>query len=107
MLDLLIINATLPDGRTGMSVAVQDGQIAEVTLGLRAPAAETVDANGFLLSAPFCDAHFHMDTTLTAGQPRVNASGTLLEGIEIWAELKPTLTVGSRRARARAKCRAW
>lgn len=29
MLDLLITNATLPDGRTGMSVAVQDGCIAE------------------------------------------------------------------------------
>jgi cytosine/creatinine deaminase len=104
MLDLLIINATLPDGRTGMSVAVQDGQIAEMTRGLRAPAAETVDANGFLLSAPFCDAHFHMDTTLTAGQPRVNASGTLLEGIEIWAELKPTLTVDNYIERALKYC---
>ena len=38
MLDLLITNATLPDGRTGMSVAVQDGKIAEVTPGLQAPA---------------------------------------------------------------------
>ena len=36
MLDLLVHTATLPDGRTGMSVAVQDGRIAEVTLGLRA-----------------------------------------------------------------------
>ena len=55
MLDLLITNATLPDGRAGMSVAVQDGRIAEVTPGLRAPAAETVDAKGCLLSPPFCD----------------------------------------------------
>lgn len=46
MLDLLITNATLPDGRTGVSVAVQDGTIVEVTPGLQAPAHETVNANG-------------------------------------------------------------
>jgi cytosine/creatinine deaminase len=104
MLDLLITNATLPDGRTGMSVAVQAGKIVEVTPGLQAPAAETVDAKGYLISPPFCDAHFHMDTTLTAGQPRVNESGTLLEGIQIWAELKPTLTVDNYIERALKYC---
>jgi cytosine deaminase len=71
MLDLLIHNATLPDGRTRMSVAVQDGQIVEVTTGLQAPAAETLDAQGLLLSPPFVDAHFHMDATLSYGLPRV------------------------------------
>jgi len=104
MLDLLITNATLADGRTGMSVAVQAGKIVEVRPGLQAPAAETIDAKGYLLSPPFCDAHFHMDTTLTAGQPRVNASGTLLEGIRIWAELKPTLTVDNYVERALKYC---
>jgi hypothetical protein len=44
MLDLLITHATLPDGRTGMSIAVQDGRIAEVAEGLAAPAHETIDA---------------------------------------------------------------
>ncbi len=39
MLDLLVHNATLPDGRSGMSIAVQGGRIAEVTAGLDAPAA--------------------------------------------------------------------
>ena len=90
MLDLLITNANLPDGRTGMSVAVQGGRIAEVTPGLAAPAAETVDARGHLLAPPFVDAHFHMDTALNYSRP--NHSGTLLEGIALWAELKPTLT---------------
>jgi cytosine/creatinine deaminase len=104
MLDLLITNATFPDGRTGMSVAVHEGKIVEVTPGLQTPAAQTVDAKGFLLSPPFCDAHFHMDTTLTAGQPRVNESGTLLEGIQIWAELKPTLTVDNYIERALRYC---
>ncbi|MDR6215463.1 amidohydrolase family protein [Paracidovorax wautersii] len=104
MLDLLIHNATLPDGRTSMSVAVQDGRIAEVTEGLHAPAHETVDAGGLLLSPPFVDAHFHMDSTLSYGQPRVNESGTLLEGIALWGELKPTLQHGAIVERALAYC---
>jgi cytosine/creatinine deaminase len=92
MLDLLIQHATLPDGRKNMSVAVQGGRIEEVTQGLNAPAAEVVDAGGLLLSPPFVDVHFHMDATLTYGMPRVNQSGTLLEGIALWGELKPSLT---------------
>ncbi|MFT4242826.1 MAG: amidohydrolase family protein [Acidovorax sp.] len=107
MLDLLITHATLPDGRQNMSVAVQDGHIAEVTEGLAAdtaPAHETVDAGGLLLSPPFVDAHFHMDSTLSYGQPRVNASGTLLEGIALWGELKPTLTHDAIVQRALAYC---
>ena len=104
MLDLLITNATLPDGRTGMSVAVQGGKIIEVTAGLQAPAAETVDAGGSLLSPPFCDPHFHMDATLSYGLPRVNESGTLLEGIAVWGELKPMLKAEAIIERALAYC---
>lgn len=92
MLDLLITHATLPDGRQNMSIAVQGGRIAEVTEGLQAPAHETVDAGGLLASPPFVDAHFHMDSALSYGRPRVNESGTLLEGIALWGELKPQLT---------------
>ncbi|MFN7122384.1 MAG: amidohydrolase family protein [Hydrogenophaga sp.] len=92
MLDLLITHATLPDGRTDMGVAVQDGRITEVSEGLQAPAHGTVDAQGQLLTPPFCDPHFHMDATLSYGLPRVNQSGTLLEGIALWGELKPLLT---------------
>ena len=92
MLDLLVKNATLPDGRTGMSLAVRGGLIVEVAPGLEAPAHEVIDAQGLLVSPPFVDAHFHMDATLSYGLPRVNASGTLLEGIALWGELKPLLT---------------
>jgi cytosine/creatinine deaminase len=92
MLDLLITNATLPDGRTNASVAVQDGKIIDVAAGLKADAHETLDAQGQLLTPPFVDAHFHMDATLSYGLPRVNQSGTLLEGIALWGELKPLLT---------------
>ncbi|NPC54266.1 amidohydrolase family protein [Caenimonas soli] len=104
MLDLLITNASLPDGRTGMSVAVQNGRITEVAPGLSAPAAETVDAAGYLLSPPFCDPHFHMDACLSYGLPRVNESGTLLEGIAVWGELKPTLKAEAIIERALTYC---
>jgi cytosine/creatinine deaminase len=92
MLDLLITHATLPDGRKNASVAVQGGVIVEVAPGLKADAHESIDAQGQLLSPPFVDAHFHMDATLSYGLPRVNQSGTLLEGIALWGELKPLLT---------------
>jgi cytosine deaminase len=104
MLDLLIYNASLPDGRQNMSVAVQSGTIVEVRAGLQAPAVETLDARGMLLSPPFVDAHFHMDATLSYGLPRLNQSGTLLEGIALWGELKPLLTSEALIERAMSYC---
>lgn len=104
MLDLLITNASLADGRTGISVGVRDGRITDVAPGLHAPAREQVDAAGLLLSSPFVDAHFHMDATLSYGLPRVNRSGTLLEGIALWGELKPLLTQRALIDRALAYC---
>ncbi len=104
MLDLLVQNATLPDGRKNMSVAVQDGLIKEVSASLVADAHQVIDAQGQLLSPPFVDAHFHMDATLSYGLPRVNQSGTLLEGIALWGELKPLLTQEALMERALAYC---
>ena len=104
MLDLLVTNATLPDGRSGMSLAVQDGRFVEVSAGLQAPAHETLDAGGMLVSPPFVDAHFHLDATLSYGIPRINASGTLLEGIALWGELKPQLAHEALVSRALAYC---
>src|SRR5512144_2597660 len=92
MADLLVTNATLPDGRRGVDVLVAGGKIVNVSPRINATAAQTIDAAGQLLSPPFVDAHFHMDATLSYGVPRVNASGTLLEGIALWGELKPLLT---------------
>jgi cytosine deaminase len=90
--DLVIRNATLPDGRKGQDVGVIAGRIAAIEPGLAAEAGETIDVTGYLLSPPFVDCHFHMDATLTLGEPRLNQSGTLLEGIALWGELKPRLT---------------
>lgn len=104
MLDLLIHNACLPDGRANMSIAVQGGKIVETSAGLMAPAAHTLDAQGQLVTPPFVDAHFHMDATLSYGLPRVNQSGTLLEGIALWGELKPLLSQDALMERALAYC---
>ncbi|MDP2817093.1 MAG: amidohydrolase family protein [Polaromonas sp.] len=106
MLDLLITNAALPDGRSGMSIAAQNGKITEVTQGpiAGAQATETVDAGGYLLSPHFVDPHFHMDATLSYGLPRVNESGTLLEGIALWGELKPMLKAEAIIERALSYC---
>ncbi len=103
--DLLIRHATLPDGRTGIDLLAQHGLIAAVGPALPAPpGADVIDAAGALLSPPFVDAHFHMDATLSHGLPRVNASGTLLEGIALWGELKPLLTEEAIAERALQYC---
>ena len=102
---LFIRNATLPDGRTGIDLLARDGRIAALGPALPVPeGAELIDAQGWLLSPPFVDAHFHMDATLSYGLPRVNASGTLLEGIALWGELKPQLTLEALVERALQYC---
>ena len=104
MSSLLIRNATLPDGRSGIDILCADGRIANLAPRISASAGRTIDAAGMLVTPPFVDAHFHMDSTLTYGMPRVNASGTLLEGIALWGELKPTLTQDAIVERALAYC---
>jgi cytosine deaminase len=105
MLDLLIKNANLPDGRTGVDIAADNGRIVDVGPRLEVQADREIDATGRLVSPPFVDSHFHLDSTLSYGQPRVNHSGTLLEGIELWGELKSDLTVDNIKARAGELCR--
>jgi cytosine deaminase len=102
---LLIRNASLPDGRRGMDLLARDGRIAALGPALEAPeGAELIDAGGWLLSPPFVDAHFHLDAALSLGLPRLNVSGTLLEGIQLWGELKPQLTEDALLQRALAYC---
>jgi cytosine deaminase len=83
-MDLVIRNATLADGRKQIDIAIRGDTIVEVGPSLPLQAAHEIDAGGDLVSAPFVDAHFHMDATLSYGLPRVNQSGTLLEGIALW-----------------------
>ncbi|TAG02031.1 MAG: cytosine deaminase [Betaproteobacteria bacterium] len=104
MFDLLVKNATLADGRTEMSIGVVGDRIVDLAQALDAPAVAVIDAAGQLVSPPFVDAHFHMDATLSLGLPRINESGTLLEGIALWGELKPELTQQAVIDRALAYC---
>ncbi|MEM9634294.1 MAG: amidohydrolase family protein [Pseudomonadota bacterium] len=102
--DLLVKNANLPDGRTGVDIACRNGRIETVEPGINADAGNVLEAGGKLVSPPFVDSHFHMDATLSLGLPRMNQSGTLLEGIALWGELKEILTVEAVVERALKYC---
>ena len=91
-MDLILRHANLPDGRTDVDIGIAAGRIVALQPALAATAGAEHNVRDCLVSPPFVDAHFHMDSTLTLGQPRRNLSGTLLEGIALWGELKPLLT---------------
>jgi cytosine deaminase len=104
MLDLLVKGGRLAGSRQAADIAIKDGRIADIAPVIEAPAARVIDATGQLVSPPFADPHFHMDATLSLGLPRLNRSGTLLEGIALWGELKPLLTVEAVMERALRYC---
>src|ERR1051325_10288856 len=60
--------------------------------GLDRDAPQVLDAEARLATPPLVDCHLHLDASLTAGKPRYNESGTLIEGIHVWGELKESLT---------------
>ncbi|MTI18224.1 cytosine deaminase [Rhodobacteraceae bacterium RKSG542] len=103
-LDLLVKNATLASGEIGVDIAVSSGRITAIERGITQEAGTVIDAGGYLVCPPFVDVHFHMDATLSLGLPRLNRSGTLLEGIQLWGELKPLLTVEAVVERALRYC---
>src|SRR5689334_565493 len=74
MIDLILRNARLA------------GQQGLTDLGVDATATETIDVSGRLVTAPLVEPHIHLDAVLTVGQPRPNVTGSLFEGIAIWAE---------------------
>ncbi|MEP1614074.1 MAG: amidohydrolase family protein [Roseobacter sp.] len=92
MLNIIIRQANLPGHKDAVDIAIKDELIVEIAPKIAADAHEEIDATGRLVSPPFTDPHFHMDATLSLGLPRLNVSGTLLEGIALWGELKPLLT---------------
>ena len=104
MFDLIIRGANLPDGRSGIDIGIQGDRIAAVETGLDATAGREIDAAGRLVCPPFVDSHLHLDSTLSLSVSQANQSGTLLEGISIWGELKPSLTQEAIYERARKLC---
>lgn len=110
MFDLKLCNARLTSHSADtplVTIAIKDGHFIAIDSSdalAKAPARTTIDTAGNLVSPPFVDSHFHMDSCLSYGLPRVNQSGTLLEGIAIWGELKPTLTQDAIIERAMTYC---
>src|SRR5215471_13890025 len=99
--DLIIRHAHLHRRDGLVDIAVKGGQFARIASDLsKDGAVREIDVAGRLVSPPFIDAHVHLDAVLTVGQPRYNTTGTLLEGIQIWSERKPSLTREDVRRRA-------
>ena len=87
-----------------MDLLVTGDRIAAIRpVGELKPSAGDVvlDGEGRFLSPPLVDPHVHLDAVLTVGEPRYNESGTLIEGIQIWTERKPSLTLEDVKRRAR------
>ena len=91
MPDLIVRNARLADG-SRVDLAIEGGRFVRIGPDLDLDAARTIDAAGRLATPPLVDCHLHLDASLTAGRPRYNQSGTLIEGIHVWGELKESLT---------------
>lgn len=104
MLDLILRQARLPDGQGPVDIGIAGDKVAVIAPHISAEAHAEMDVTGRLVSPPFTDPHFHMDATLSLGSPRLNVSGTLLEGIALWGELKPLLTPEAVMERALRYC---
>ncbi|MFB2920387.1 cytosine deaminase [Aerosakkonema funiforme] len=83
-----------------VDIGIRDGKIGAIAPHLSEPAQLELDIQGKLVSPPFVESHIHLDSALTAGEPRWNESGTLFEGIEIWRERKQSLTLDDVKKRA-------
>jgi cytosine/creatinine deaminase len=88
-----IVNAKL-QGKQGLfQIDIEEGKITKITeQGQTLHDSFGIDAEEGLVLPPFIEPHIHLDTTLTAGEPSWNVSGTLFEGIERWSERKQFLT---------------
>ena len=103
MKDLIIRNCNLGKNEK-TNILIKNGIIEDINDNIPQIGCSELDAENYFVTSPFIDSHFHMDATLSYGLPRVNKSGTLLEGIQLWGELKPSLTKESIKNRARKLC---
>jgi cytosine deaminase len=100
-LDLLVKNVRLHGIEQVCNIGIDGTRFVRIGPDLDLGADRIIDAEGRLATAPLVDCHLHLDASLTAGRPRFNTSGTLIEGISIWGELKGELTVDDVLGRAR------
>jgi cytosine/creatinine deaminase len=84
-----------------VDIGIRDGIIAAISPLLSERGQLELDIQGKLVSPPFVESHIHLDSALTAGEPRWNQSGTLFEGIELWRDRKQSLTLEDVKNRAK------
>ncbi|HSR85394.1 MAG TPA: cytosine deaminase [Streptosporangiaceae bacterium] len=99
MIDLLLRNARIA-GQDDLTDIGVDGSVLTFSTA-DATAAQTIDLGGRLVTPPLVEPHIHLDAVLTVGQPRPNVSGSLFEGIAIWADRVAGLTREDVQARVR------
>ena len=92
-MDLLLRNARLLGADDVTDIAVDGGRVSALgAVGAGATGTEPtdstqeIDLGGRLVTPPLVEPHIHLDAVLTVGQPRPNVSGSLFEGIAVWAE---------------------
>ncbi len=91
---MLIQQVSIENATTLKDVRIEDGKFAAIATHLTPGENEQViDGKGKLLLPPFVDPHVHLDSTLTAGDPEWNQSGTLFDGIRIWSARKQKLSI--------------
>src|SRR5260370_31464075 len=82
-------------------MCMREGRMAE-----REPEArQVIDLGGALVTPALVEPHIHLDAVLTVGEPRHNQSGSLFEGIAIWAERVKQLSVEDVKGRVRTVLR--
>lgn len=91
MLDLVLKDAQLPYAKYLTNIGIKDGRIHSISVE-KLTGTQEIDLEGNVLLPPFVEMHTHLDTVLTAGEPRFNQSGTLGEAIDIWSVRKQSLT---------------
>jgi cytosine/creatinine deaminase len=100
MLDMILRRCRLYGQSDIVDIGIQGGTVTIIQGRIEESAAREIDCGENLVTTPFVESHIHLDSVLTAGQPRFNESGTLFEGIQIWGERKPSLTHEDVKARA-------
>ena len=105
MPEYLVQNGTDRSGKD-IDVVIIDGRISDVLPAGEADASrfesnERFDAEGSLVTPTFSEPHTHLDTALTVEKARVNDSGTVEEGWDVWASVREKLTKDGVKRRAR------
>lgn len=99
---MIITNAKLRNREGLWQIRITEGKIERIAPSIESNRDEQImDVQGNLVLPPFIEPHIHLDTTLTAGEPNWNESGTLFEGIQRWAERKELLTLEDVKTRAK------